>query len=309
MQSNKEFSFQVQVPGKWILAGEHTVLRGGDAVVFPLPSRYLTLTYFKTEHEIEIHLQGTDHPELELIIWSVFEKALKNLNLKRRQLSGRIELDSHILFGAGMGASATLCVALTEFFGHLGYIQDKDKYTFATDLENLFHGESSGVDVAVTLYKKPLLFSRINGFKPLELNSKPLLFLSHTGARGVTKDCVDKVKQLFLSNPQLAERIDKNMMSAVQKFKELTRQERVDIDSWAKTMTTAHRCFEQWGLVNEAVTKHTEILFRGGALAVKLTGSGGGGFVLSLWSEMPNEQSMSLPFEMIPCFQASLSEK
>ncbi len=297
-------SFQIQVPGKWILAGEHSVLRGGDAIVFPLNSRFLNLTYFAGVEGIDIQLKGESHSELELIIWSVFEKALKNLNLKRSQLTGLIQLESHILFGAGMGASATLCVALTEFFSHLGYLNQDQKYSFATELENLFHGESSGVDVAVTLYQKPLLFSRTNGFQPLEISERPYLFLSHTGGRGVTKDCVDKVKNLFKIDRIFAEKIDREMIDAVHRFKTLLTVPH-ESEAWIAALRQAHHCYEQWGLVNEAVHHHAKILLKAGASAIKLTGSGGGGYMLSLWKQKPTE----LPFEMIPCFQQSLSEK
>ena len=49
----KVSDFEVKVSGKWILAGEHSVLRGGRAIVFPLNSRYLKLKYDKTETDFE----------------------------------------------------------------------------------------------------------------------------------------------------------------------------------------------------------------------------------------------------------------
>ena len=281
------------------------MLRGGDAVVFPLASRYLILTYFDIEQEIEIQLQGQNSSELHTIIWSVFARALGKLNIERSQIKGLIQMNSHIMFGAGMGASATLCVALTEFFASLGYLGDDQKYSFATDLENLFHGESSGVDVAVTLFHKPLLFSRLNGFKNLEMQSHPKLYLSHTGVLGVTKDCVDQVKKMFLENRSAASEIDEQMKKTVHQFQELLKAPQVDLNSWSKTMTAAHDCFEKWGLVNHAVEAHAGQLREAGALAVKLTGSGGGGFMLSLWNQSPPR---NMPFEMISCFQGSFGE-
>ena len=303
LQKNND-AFHIQVPGKWILAGEHSVLRGGEAIVFPLMSRFLKLKYLPLDSEIEIQLKGHGNSDLEMIVYSVFEKILKKLNLKHSQIRGLIELDSHILFGAGMGASATLCVALTELFSHLGYIAEQDRYSFATDLENLFHGESSGVDVAVTLFQKPLLFSRTRGFQPLERTELPSLYLSHTGERGVTKDCVDKVKKLHVENQPLAEQIDLQMAEAVRRFKMLLTQP-LKLEQWTEALTLAYNCFEAWGLVTPAIQTHSEKLIKAGALAVKLTGSGGGGFMLSLWNEAPPK----LEFEMIPCFQSSLSQK
>lgn len=290
---------QIQVPGKWILAGEHTVLRGGNALVFPLNSRYLKLNFYKTDADFEVVLNSETHPELELIIWSVLEKALKKLNLKRSSLKGTLEFDSRILFGSGMGASATLCVCLTQWLHQLGHLPESESYEFARDLENLFHGESSGVDVAVTLNNQPLLFSRHNGFQLLKDYSKPLLYLSHTGERGVTKDCVDKVKKLFIQNKEKAEQVDLQMKKAVELFQALLQDQKITPVKWIQAMQLAHGCFYEWGLTNEAVRRHEDELMRRGARAVKLTGSGGGGFMLSLWTEPPED---IVTFEMIPCF-------
>ena len=289
----------IQVSGKWILAGEHSVLRGGEALVFPLTSRYLKLNYFRTESEFEISYDRENHPELELIIWSVLERALNKLNLKRRDLKGHLEFESQILFGAGMGASATLCVSLTQLFSRLGFLPTKDEYEFARDLENLFHGESSGVDVAVTLHNQPLLFSRNQGYTLLRNYLKPLLYLSHTGERGVTKDCIDKVKKLFITDKNRALLIDEKMKASVEKFKVLLSEMQIDHDAWGKTLTEAHSCFYDWGLVNEAVKRHEAELLSFGAKAVKLTGSGGGGYMLSYWLKPP---PANVTFEMIPCF-------
>jgi mevalonate kinase len=48
-------------------------------------------------------------------------------------------------------------------------------------------------------------------------------------------------------------------------------------------MRLAQNCFEQWGLQNLACEKGKVELLGAGAQAVKLTGSGDGGFLLGLW--------------------------
>lgn len=299
---NETPDIQIEVPGKWILAGEHSVLRGGNALVFPLTSRYLKLNYYKSDSEFELCLDSETHPELELTVWAVLERALKKLNIKRSALKGTLTFDSRILFGSGMGASATLCVALTRWLCQLGFLKEDERYDFARELENLFHGESSGVDVAVTLHHQPLLFSRHNGFQLLTNYSQPRLYLSHTGERGVTKDCVDKVKKLFTQNKEKAEHIDLQMKKAVEIFQALLQEPNIQFEKWVQAIQLAHACFYDWGLVNEAVRRHEEDLLRLGASAVKLTGSGGGGFMLSYWAEPPPD---NVTFEMIPCFNNS----
>ena len=53
-------------------------------------------------------------------------------------------------------------------------------------------------------------------------------------------------------------------------------------------------CFESWGLVSETLTQHMQLLYNHGALAVKPTGSGNGGFVVSLWENPPPKTSVEL---------------
>lgn len=301
----KAADFEVIVPGKWILAGEHAVLRGSEALVFPLFSKFLRLIYTAGTNELEINIAGQNHQELELIIWSVLERAFRLLNIKRSQISGVLEIQSSIALGGGMGASATLCVALTEWLQHLGFIQKTELFNFARDLENLFHGESSGVDVAVTLNRKPLAFTRNSGFTELKINSQVKLYLSYSGERGVTKECIEKVKALIHEQPQLAEKTDLQMIDSVSRLKVLLAQKSDQNDlsvltDWSKAITQSNQCFEQWGLITENVRKHQSVLMEAGALAVKLTGSGGGGYVLSLWQNPP---PATLPFEMIACFE------
>jgi mevalonate kinase len=64
----------------------------------------------------------------------------------------------------------------------------------------------------------------------------------------------------------------------------------------AEAINTAADCFFQWGLISESLQHHMQTLFDAGALAVKPTGSGGGGFVVSLWENPPPTH---LPIEFI----------
>lgn len=285
--------------GKWILAGEHAVLRGVPALVFPIQSRNLELSYTRTESALELRLVGDHGKDLQLLVWGVLEKACELKKISRQDLKGILLLESSIPVGAGMGASAALCVALTRWLGYLGYVEESEYYEFARDLENLFHGESSGVDIAVALSGEGLYFVRNGERKPLSTSWKPHWYISYSGKRGVTVDAVNKVKDLLLQNPEVGEKIDKQMAEAVaiaEKALKLDMQEGLPL--LAKAIEEGGECFEQWGLNEGAPGKHIQWLKEKGALAVKPTGSGGGGYVLSLWSKVPSEDVLE---KLIPC--------
>jgi mevalonate kinase len=279
--SPSELTFEYKVPGKWILSGEHSVIRGSEALVFPLTSRYLQFRYFKSHQDFTMSVGGQYKGDLELFIWSVIEKYLNELKMTRDQLKGHLDLQCEIQFGAGMGASATLAVGLSLFFYQLGYLKT-DLFEFSKKIEDLFHGESSGVDVAVALNAKPLIFKRGNANQFLTQYKLPQLCISYSGVRGVTKDCVDKVKALLQSDPEKYRMVDEKMSLSVQLLKKLISEPSEDT-LWAEALTLAQSCFIDWELVPYEAQKHINSLNQAGALSCKMTGSGGGGYILSLW--------------------------
>ncbi|MNS86995.1 mevalonate kinase [compost metagenome] len=244
-------------------------------------------------------LEGEHGKELQLLVWGVLEKACENLHISRYDLKGVLHLKSSLPVGAGMGASGALCVALSRWLGYLGYIKAPDFYEFSRQLENLFHGESSGVDVAVALSGEGLRFLRHGEQKTIKPLWTPKLYISYSGKRGVTVDAVTKVKELLANNPQMGQRIDLEMMEAVAMAeKALQLPESEGLSMLAKALERAGHCFVQWGLNEGAPDKHIAWLREAGALAVKPTGSGGGGYVLSLWNREPTPEVAA---ELIPC--------
>ncbi len=283
----QKITFEYKVPGKWILSGEHSVIRGSEALVFPLTSKYLHFRYSGSTQDFTLSVGGQYKGDLELFIWSVIEKYLNELKIKRDQLKGHLDIQSEIQFGAGMGASATLAVGLSIFFNRLGFLST-DIFEFSKKIEDLFHGESSGVDVAVALSSQPLIFKRGVPNYFLTNYHLPQLCISYSGIRGVTKDCVDKVKKLLAVEPEKYQTVDQKMSASVQKLKQLLNQPRASDAAWSEALDQAQSCFMDWGLVPNEAQKHIDDLIKAGALSCKMTGSGGGGYILSLWPQNLN---------------------
>lgn len=291
-------SFEVRVPGKWILAGEHAVLRGSAALVFPLHSRALELSFQSDADasDLTLELSGEHGEELKLLVWGVLEKACELKSISRNTLLGNLKLKSSIPIGAGLGASAALCVAVSHWFLSMHIISRSEQYEFARTLENLFHGESSGVDIAVALSQAPLKFIRGEQPETLLARWQPKWFVSYSGKRGVTLDCVNQVKALFKSNEHLALEIDAEMERSVMLAeKALALNEAQGFSVLKEAIENANICFQRWGLDNPS---HQKMLMDAGAVATKPTGSGGGGYVLSLWTENPPAEVSDF---LVPC--------
>ncbi|MNJ98589.1 mevalonate kinase [compost metagenome] len=291
--------FACQSYGKWILAGEHAVLRGVPALVFPLLSRNLELHYTKSSQALELQLLGDHGQDLQALVWGVLEKACEMKNISRENLKGTLTLKSSVPVGAGMGASASLCVALTRWLGYLGFVSESEYYEFARSLENLFHGESSGVDIAVALSGEGLRFVRNGERRPLKTSWQPQWYISYSGKRGVTVDAVNKVKDLLAKNPTMGEKIDRDMAAASELAERaLQLNEQQGFPLLVEAIEKAGSCFEQWSLNEGEPAKHIAWLRGSGAVAVKPTGSGGGGYVLSLWKTPPSPETLK---HLIPC--------
>jgi mevalonate kinase len=277
-----------QAFGKWILAGEHAVLRGSPALVFPVTSRAMKLRYEDSSQSLTAEFRGEHGSELQLLFWGVFNRAVETLNLPRETVKGHVVIESSIPIGGGLGASAALCVNVTRWLSQLGHVKKNDLYEFARQLENMFHGESSGVDIAVALSGEGLYFERSGKRSPLKTNWKPQWYLSYSGKRGITAECVARVKKLWENDAGLAAKIDQDMREAVRIAEAaLAGSGIAALSQLAASIRLAGSCFQRWGLAGGEMALHLESLMKAGAIAVKPTGSGDGGYALSLWDSTP----------------------
>jgi len=301
-------AFETKVFGKWILAGEHAVLRGSPALVFPLRSRSLQLRFEPdvTLNSLELLLSGEHGDEYALLFWGVMDRAFAMKKMNRSDWKGRVHLQCEIPIGGGLGASAALCSAVTRWLMHEEVVHENESLEFARQLENLFHGESSGVDVAVALSGQAVKYTR--GFTPqkLDIHFEPCLCISYSGVRGVTADCVKKVKELLQKDPEKGLAIDLRMKESSLACEAILTSEwgSHSEERLINAINKARDCFQEWGLIEGELAEHMRLLKEKGALAVKPTGSGQGGYVLSLWPEeiINKGPDQSLKKILIPCF-------
>ena len=267
----------INVPGKWVLAGEHSVLRGGMAVAMSHPSLSLSLDFRPgPAGPLEITCNQDLGGETGAWIRRLLEETLGEGHIP----SGNLHLTSSIPTGSGLGSSAALCVALTRWLAPQMKWSPADQLAIATQMEDHFHGKSSGMDVAACSAGSPIRFTRAGGAVPLKVERLHHFQFHDTGLRMATRQAVAQVAALQASQPALGRTLDARMSAAADLAARAL--ESGDILAVAQAMQEAQSCFESWGLVPSQVSEQIRSLRAAGALAVKLTGAGGGGYLVSL---------------------------
>ncbi len=259
-------STRIIVPGKWVLAGEHSVLRGGTAVALPHPEFRLTLDFAPGGNMLRV-------------LPSNAEKVIREMLVGINVPNGELKITSTIPIGAGLGSSAALCVATARWLGYAP--GSKDELDFATRLEHRFHGKSSGMDVAVISQGKPIAFSMKEGARPLPISRLPRFTFHDTGLRSATRPCIEQVERFRIAQPELAAQLDDQMSRASSLACDGLLS--ADLTRVSKGMRLAQECFEAWKLVPPEARRIADRLVWDGALASKITGAGAGGYVVGLW--------------------------
>ena len=266
---------------KWIMSGEHTVVRGGKALAFPL-RKYESSIEFTPSDELEIHDTNREDKFNEIFL-SLLCSAAEFAKFDFRKITGKFLVQSNIKMKSGLGSSAAICTNIAKIFKHLGLWEDV--FSLATHLEDKFHCRSSGLDIAVAMTDKAVVFKNNRVSHVLEPTFWPHMILTYSGEKSATSKCAAIVKNIIATDRRLADELNAKMNQASD-LCELSLREG-NFSNLRDGIKLADDAFRGWGLYNDILTAHVTSLINNGAVAAKPVGSGLGGFVLSLWEEKP----------------------
>ncbi len=262
---------RIKYHAKAIITGEYSVLTGGDAVIFPIKKYYTCLNY-----------EGRRTNSLNIISeynTSKLESFFAYISSKFGKINGKIILETSCPPSSGLGSSASISCCFAALLYELKMVNNIVET--ATKLEDFFHGRSSGADIAGCINNTSIIYNK-NHICQLNSNYLPLMLLTPSNKNSQTKD--------LIKNFQYCKHTDKMMKEATSFTIAGFTSENIELI--AKGINMAAKCFRIWGLT-ENIENDIEYIAHKGALAVKPTGSGSGGYILSLWNTPPPTEIMS----------------
>jgi len=239
--------------GKLILCGEHAVVYGYPAIAFAVG--------------LGVTVRARPAPE------SVIPGADHRLQDALRLLPGgwHVDIESTLPTGCGMGSSAALSVAMVRAI--LGESSAEETFERAMPLEQIFHGNPSGLDVAVSARGGSLRYVKGRPFQSLPpVAGKVVVF--DTGHPGPTKELVAHVgSQRPGCEPTL------------QAIADIVDRAETVLNNPAELgplLTQNHELLASLGVSTPQLDAIVRSAVDAGAFGAKLSGAGGGGVVMAL---------------------------
>jgi len=286
--------------GKAIIVGEHAVVYGAHAVAMPLKQLRMQIELkpiLKPKAERpEFHLK-LGGKEVSNRITDVIPEAFQLL--QKPSFSLNAKGNSNLPIGAGLGSSASLCIAIVKVLADSMQLalSPSELASIGNHLEARFHGKPSGLDTSVVAFEECVYFAKNQAIHPISWKSNPLdqrknweFALIDSKVRASTLAMIRLAEPFFRGASGDRHLIEfDDLASQVKNALPLFEQEIV-----AAAMNRCHELLNLAGVVPHSLRKTIEDCRELGIPAAKITGAGGGGTILCLLTPERAEEQTKL---------------
>ena len=284
-------------PAKVILTGEHFVVYNKPAIVMAIDLRAKVRVKDNFENTISIfsnlgysgtYRKDRYYPEKggvngKKILDPMKIAATSVLKYVKETRGLFIEVDSKIPVASGLGSSAAVVVATVAATGKkLGVDLSKEEIiNLSLEAEKYVHINPSGIDQTISTYGGIILYKK-NKISIIDSPHTIPLIIGNSGVPRVTGELVSKVRRMTTKYPQITNYLfqaaDWITIKALDAIKER------NLQSLGELMSLNHGMLVSIGVSSITIDNLIYAAKKGGALGAKLTGAGGGGCIIALWT-------------------------
>ena len=266
--------------GKVILVGEHAAVYGHPALAGALA------------RGVRLRARASDALSLDIAGWDVHVRAAEDHPVARALAAvahplgverAAVEGEADVPPAAGLGSSAALAVALTRALAaHAGKALDVAAVEeVAGAAERCFHGNPSGIDVAVAARGGLGLYRRGHGLAPVA--AAPIaLVIGLSGQPRSTAAMIERVARARAARTAAVDAELAALGAGAERAAAILAAPVVDIAELGEIFSDAHARLASLGVSAPVLDEMVAAAAGAGATGAKLTGGGGGGAVIAL---------------------------
>ena len=277
---------KASAPGKVILFGEHFVVYGVKAILCSIDKRVTVTAEKIKERKISIK-SNIGNLELEP------GKAIKEIDsplkpfyyladkiLQKRDSGIKIQVESEIPLGVGLGSSSACCVAgaaaISKLFSELS---KEEILGMAIEAEKTIFQNTSGADCTVCTFGGIMEYDKEYGF--LKIKSEPNfhLVIANSNIEHSTEVIVKDVKSFKDNNENEFSNLCHREQELVKDVLKLLKKNK--IKELGEKVNQNQKYLEIIGISNDKIRKMIEI-GNESSYGTKITGAGGGGCIFAL---------------------------
>jgi len=290
--NNKKFFSKV------LLFGEYGIIKNSKALVIPYKKYYGSLKF-----SIKLdNVQKASNINLKQLSNHIKNNEFVSNKINTLKLDSDIEnglyFESTIPESYGLGSSGSVVAAIYESYKKEVFVdlEISDLKLIFSLMESFFHGQSSGIDPLSCYVQKPLLVESKNNINtidipPQNINSKRTLFLIDTECKGNTQGLVEiflnKLRQkdfevffknefVIATNNSITNFLERKYEDFENNFIELSKK---TFNNFQEMIPINYK-----NLWMDGIEKKVYYL--------KLCGSGGGGFLIGLTTDLDKVQKL-----------------
>ena len=287
---------KASAPGKVILFGEHFVVYGVKAILCAINKRITVTAEEIDQRKISIksnigELESEPNKPISEInsplkpFYYLANKIIQNKN------SGiKIEVESEIPLGVGLGSSSACCVAGAAAISKLfGSISKEEILKLAIEAEKTIFQNTSGADCTVCTFGGLMEYDKENGFSKIESEPNFHLVIANSNIEHSTDSVVAEVRKFKENNGEEFSKLCENESSLIENVLELLK--RNNIKELGQKAIQNQEYLERIGISNDKLRDMVQIGQKS-SFGAKITGAGGGGCIFALTDESNLENTI-----------------